>query len=199
MVNPVSKLVVRVCHQNPLLLAGLVSLIDQAPDLHARVGQDAGEEGPVDVIVADYVDALDLLACTPPRPPSPPIVVVTRRNTERDVMHAINRGASGYLLQDSDPFELIDSIRYLARGGSRYLCKRAVPLLHAALRPELTLREKDVLELLAEGDCNKTIARKLDITTHTVKAHISGICDKLQVRSRVQASAEAARRGLVQA
>jgi len=197
--NPFNKLAVRVCHENPLLLAGLVSLIDQAPDLDVRAGQDAGDEAPVDVIVADYACALDLLACAPAGPRSPPIVVVTRRGTERDVVHAINHGVHGYLLQDSEPFELIDSIRHLARGGSRYLCRKAAPLLEGAGRPELTPREKDVLDLLANGECNKTIARKLDISTHTVKAHISRICEKLQVHTRVQAAAEAARRGLVRA
>ncbi|SFM68672.1 response regulator transcription factor [Variovorax sp. OV329] len=195
--TPFTPLAIRVCHDNPLLRAGLVSLIGQAPDLDVRAGQDCGDEHPVDVIVAGYGCALDLLASAPASPCSPPIVVVTRRDTERDVVHAINSGVHGYLLQDSGPLELISSIRHVARGGSRYLCRRAAPLLEGAHRPELTPREDEVLHLLANGECNKSIARKLDISSHTVKAHVSKICEKLHVHSRVQAAAVAAQRGLV--
>lgn len=197
--NPSNKLTVLVRHANPVLRAGLVSILDQAPDLNVRAGPEAGDEVPADVIVADYACALDLLACLPDEPRRPPIVVVTRRRTESDVMQAINHGVDGYLLQDSEPSELVASIRHLARGGSRYLCRKAAPLLDCASRTELTPRETEVLHLLADGDCNKTISRKLEISTHTVRAHIYRICEKLQVHSRVQAAVEAARRGLVRA
>jgi len=193
--NAMSNLAVRVCHENPLLRAGLESLIDQAPDL--QVQADRGGVHHVDVIVADYAHALDLLAAAPSSLRSPPIVVLTRRDTEREVVHAIRSGVHGYLLQDCDPLELIDSIRHVARGGSRYLCRRTAPLLEGARGPALTSREEDVLRLLAIGDCNKSIARKLDISTHTVKAHVSRICEKLEVHSRVQAVAAAVRRGLI--
>ena len=192
--NAMSSLAVRVCHENPLLRAGLESLIDQAPDLEVQAG--LGGRNRVDVIVADYACALDLLATATASLRSPPIVVLTRRDSEREVLHAIERGVHGYLLQDCDPLELIDSIRHVARSGSRYLCRRTTPLLEGARAPALTSREDEVLHLLANGDCNKSIARKLDISTHTVKAHVSRICEKLEVHSRVQAVAAAVPRGL---
>lgn len=195
--GPLNKLTVRVCHENPVLLAGLLSLLDQAPDLDVRAGPDAGDEALVDVIVADYAFALELLDCVPAGSGTPPIVVVTRRGTECDVVHAINRGVDGYLLQDSEPSELIASIRHLARGGLRYLCMKSASVLETASRTQLTPRETQVLKLLAHGDCNKTISRKLEISTHTVKAHVARLCEKLQVHSRAQVAAEAARRGLV--
>lgn len=195
--TPFTPLAVRVCHDNALLRAGLMSLIDQAPDLDVQAGEAGSNGRRVDVIVAGYGCALELLARTQARAGAPPVVVVTRRDTEHDVMHAIHSGVHGYLLRDSDPLELISSIRHVARGGSRYLCRRAAPLLEGARSAELTAREHEVLRLLADGECNKSIARKLAISTHTVKAHVSRICEKLQVHSRVQAAAVAAQRGLL--
>lgn len=193
-----SNLSICVCHSNPLLRAGIVSIIDQAPDLDVRAGlPDAGDQS-FDVIVADYANALNLLSPSAASRGSPAIVVLTRRDTEADVVRAIRSGVHGYLLHESRPDELIDSIRHVARSGSRYLCKRAAPLLEAGTRNAgLTPREEEVLHLIVNGEGNKSIARELEISTHTVKAHVLKICEKLRVHSRVQAAAAATRRGLV--
>lgn len=195
------NLAVRVVHQNPLVRAGIVALIDQQSDLDVQAGRGAADEA-VDVIVADYASALGLLAGAPARPGPdrrlPRIVVVTGRDRGHDLMRAINSGAHGYLLRDASPLELIDSIRQVARGGNRYLCRRAAAVFEGSARDAtLTAREEDVLRLLVQGDCNKAIARSLDISTHTVKAHVSRICEKLHASSRAHAAVRAAQRGLV--
>ncbi|MDM0033460.1 response regulator transcription factor [Variovorax sp. J22P271] len=184
-------------------MAGLVSLIGQEPRFEVRAGQQA-DEGVVDVIVADYECGLSLLASTlelhdgGPGLPVPRIIVVTHRDKEVELARAIDSGAHGFLRQETNPAELMDAIRHVAGGGSVYLCGRTRTLFNRGTpRTDLTAREEDVLRFLVKGDGNKGIARKLDISTHTVKTHVSKICEKLQVSSRVQVAVKATQRGLV--
>lgn len=194
---------VRVRHGDPLVLAGLVALIDLEPGLHVQAGSTS-DEGAVDVVVADHACALSLLAgASDPSGAAgglraPRVIVVTRRDKEGQVMQAIASGACGYVRQDADPVELMEAIRQVARGGPLYLCKRTKTLFrHDAPRTGFTAREEDVLRFLVKGDCNKGIARKLDISAATVEAHVSRICEKLDVGSRVQVAVKAIQRGLV--
>ena len=203
--NGAVDLYVRVCHGDSLVTAGLVALIGQEPGFHVQAG-DAPDEGVVDVVVADHACALSLLASASALDlPGvaggfrvPRVIVVTRRDKEGEVMQAIASGAHGYLLQDADPAELMDAIRHVARGGPLYLCKRTKTLFRRGTpRTGFTAREEDVLRFLVKGDGNKGIARKLDISANTVKAHVSRICEKLHVGSRVQVAVKATQRGLV--
>lgn len=201
-----ATLCIRVCHGDPLARAGLVALIGQDPGFDVQAGPGA-DEGIVDVIVADHACALSLLASAAAFGQSgatggfhvPRIVVVTRLDKEGEVMQAIDSGACAYLSQDAPPTELMAAIRHVARGGALYLCQRTKALFKqgASRRAGLTAREEDVLRLLVRGDGNKGIARQLDISTHTVKAHVSRICEKLHASSRVQVAVKATRRGLL--
>lgn len=204
-----STITVRVCHVDPLVMAGLVALLGRELDFDV---QDASDIGQVcaDVVVTDYVSAMGLLAATPAGAnsadtlyrglPQPRIVVMTRRDKEGEISQALHSGVRGYLLQSSDPLELVEAVRHVARGGSHYLCKRAAALFDSCPpRTWLTAREEDVLRFLVKGDCNKGIARKLDISANTVKAHVARICEKLHVRSRAQVAIQATQRGLIRA
>lgn len=200
-----ANLCIRVCHGDPLAMAGLVSLIGQEPGFDVQAGQGP-DEGIVDVIVADHACAMSLLASASAFDASiassgfqvPRIIVVTRRDKEGEVMQAIGSGAHGYLLQDTSPAELMDAIRHVARGGPLYLCRRTMTLFGRGSPCEgFTAREEDVLRFLVKGDCNKGIARKLDISASTVKAHVSRICEKLHVSSRAQVAVKVMQRGLV--
>ncbi|WP_326540381.1 response regulator transcription factor [Pseudorhodoferax sp.] len=204
MTSPSRTISVRICHEDPLLAAGLRALIDQAPGLAADQGQvDSGY--PMDVVVADYASGLALLGGAGPagvpaaRPPATRTIVVTRRAREAEVLRMLQLGAHGYLLQSSDPRELIDAIRHVAHGGARYLCRSATALVsNSPPSTRLTTREEDVLRLLVRGDCNKGIARQLAISANTVKAHVSAICFKLHASTRAQVAIKATDRGLVQ-
>ncbi|RYE45596.1 MAG: response regulator transcription factor [Hyphomicrobiales bacterium] len=200
-----ATLCIRVCHGDPLAMAGLVSLIGQEPGFDVQAGKGP-DKGIVDVIVADHSCAMSLLASAsafnasiaPSGFQVPRIIVVTRRDKEGEVMQAIGSGAHGYLLQDASPAELMDAIRHVARGGPLYLCRRTMTLLSRGAPCEgFTAREEDVLRFLVKGDCNKGIARKLDISANTVKAHVSRICEKLHVSSRAQVAVKVTQRGLV--
>jgi two-component system nitrate/nitrite response regulator NarL len=204
-VTTAATVCIRVCHGDPLVMAGLVSLIGREPGFQVQAGPGA-DEGIVDVIVADHACALSLLASAAAFGPSgaacgfhvPRIVVVTRLDKEGEVMQAIDSGARAYLRQDAPPAELMDAIRHVARGGALHLCQRTAALFRQEpRRAGLTAREEDVLRFLVRGDCNKGIARQLDISTSTVKAHVSRICEKLHASSRVQVAVNATRRGLL--
>lgn len=204
-----SSLTVRVCHADNLVMAGLVSLLSREPDFDVQALSDIDQAG-VDVLVADYVRAMEMLATATPLAnrvdasqrdySRPRIVVMTRLDKEGEISQALHSGVRGYLLQSADPLELVDAVRHVARGGSLYLCKRAASLLDSySPGTWLTAREEEVLHFLVKGDCNKGIARKLDISANTVKAHVARICQKLHVSSRAQVAIQATQRGLVRA
>lgn len=169
-VTAAATVCIRMCHGDPLAMAGLVSLIGREPGFQVQAGPGA-DEGIVDV---------------------------TRLDKEGEVMQAIDSRAHACLRQDAPPAELMDAIRHVARGGALYLCQRTAALFQAGpAAAVLTAREDDVLSFLARGDCNKGIARQLDISTSTAKAHVSRICEKLHASSRVQVAVNATRRGLL--
>jgi DNA-binding NarL/FixJ family response regulator len=192
---------VLVMHAEPLIAVGLVSALRQFPGFSVQMhgGNDPPLEA-VDVIVADYQDGVEL-ACTPAiRPPSlkaARVLVMTTHDREHEVRLALEAGVHGYLLLDCPIQELIASVRALGR-GSRYVCLAVAQRMAESLtREALTPREADVLRLLVRGQCNKSIAKQLDIAVGTVKAHVKAIMGKLNASSRTQAASVAAQRGLI--
>jgi DNA-binding NarL/FixJ family response regulator len=120
------------------------------------------------------------------------VVVLTTFSDQRRILDALNAGASGYLLKDANPDEVIAAIRAVMSGGSPLDPKAARALLDArrASRPgrQLSTREREVLALVATGLANKQIARRLDITERTVKAHLTSVFQQLGVTDRTQAA-----------
>jgi two-component system, NarL family, nitrate/nitrite response regulator NarL len=136
--------------------------------------------------------------------PEARIVILTRSGKGADAAAAIGAGACGYLLKDDPPEEIVAGIRIAASGASPISPRIAAELL-GTLRFELgssngsdlTSRERDVLEFLAEGHSNAEIAERLSISVPTVKRHLSHLLVKLRVSNRTQAAVEAVRRGLL--
>ena len=120
------------------------------------------------------------------------VVVLTSFSDNRRIMEALKAGASGYLLKHASADELLSGIRAAAAGDAPLDPKAARVVLEshrgAPVRPDLTTREREVLDLVAAGDANKQIARKLGITERTVKAHLTNIYAAIQVTSRTQAA-----------
>jgi DNA-binding NarL/FixJ family response regulator len=110
---------------------------------------------------------------------------------------AMEHGVHGYLLLSSPVDELVAGVRTLL-AGSRYICiPVARRMADSLMRERLTARESDVLQLLARGLCNKSIANRLGIAIGTVKYHVKAIMGKLEASSRTHAASIAAERGLV--
>jgi DNA-binding NarL/FixJ family response regulator len=122
--------------------------------------------------------------------------------SDRDlILRAIDAGAIGYLLKDADPEELLKGIRAAAEGESPLTPRAAQVVISARTsersRPELSAREEEVLTLVASGQANKQVARRLDISEKTVKAHLSKIFQRIGVSDRTQAALWAERHGLL--
>jgi DNA-binding NarL/FixJ family response regulator len=156
-----------------------------------------------DVVLMDLVmPELDGRAATREivsRLPGTSVVVLTSFSDREQILEAIDSGAVGYLLKDAEPDELIRGIRAAARGESPLAPKAAQALVRAraARAPaELSRREREVLELLAQGLPNKLIARRLEISEKTVKAHVTSIFQRIGVTDRTQAALWAHRHGL---
>jgi two-component system, NarL family, response regulator len=128
---------------------------------------------------------------------SPRVIILTSFEKEEDIYRAIRAGAQGYLLKDASETEMIAAIFEVA-AGKRYIPRDiAARLADRMLREDLTARELEVLELLAQGSTNKQIASALNISDNTVRCHINNIMDKLQVSDRTEAVANALKRGVL--
>jgi len=133
------------------------------------------------------------------------IVILTMFEDDDSVFAAMRAGARGYLLKDADQSEVLRAILAVANGEALFdaaIARRLVTyfqapqLLPAALFPELTERERQVLDLLAQGYNNPEIAYRLAINSKTVRNHVSNILNKLQVADRAEALIRARDAGL---
>lgn len=127
------------------------------------------------------------------------VLIVTTYDTDADILRAIEAGACGYLLKDSDPRALADAVAAAARGETvlaPLVADRLVSRLNSP-RDEPTPRELEVLVLAADGLSNKQIAKHLFVSEATVKTHLVHLFAKLTVDSRTAAVAAARNRGLI--
>ncbi|MFF2643325.1 response regulator [Streptomyces niveus] len=212
---------VLVCDDQVMVRTGLVTIIDAQPDLEVvgecgdgRTAVDlAGELGP-DVVVMDVrmpvldgIEATRLLAGAGVTH-AVKVLVVTTFNLDEYVYEALRAGASGFLLKDAPPAQLLHGIRTVATGAALLdpeVTRRLVGVYAARIRPvertpddlPVTPRELEVLHLIADGLSNSEIAATLQISQETVKTFVSRILSKLGLRDRVQAVVFAYRHGLV--
>jgi DNA-binding NarL/FixJ family response regulator len=128
---------------------------------------------------------------------SPRVVVLTSFEKEEDIYRAIRAGAQGYLLKDTTESEMVAAIS-VVNSGKRYIPRHiAARLADRLMRSDLTARELQTLELLAQGSTNKQIAGVLGISDNTVRHHVNNIMEKLQVTDRTEAVATALRSGVL--
>jgi DNA-binding NarL/FixJ family response regulator len=135
------------------------------------------------------------------------VVILTTFDREDYLFEALRAGASGFLLKNASPEELIESVRVVARGDAllspevtrRVIARFSAPVEPAPVRraPELTDREFEVLVLLARGRSNTEIAKELFLAETTVKTHVSRILGKLGLRDRTHAVVFAYENGIV--
>jgi DNA-binding NarL/FixJ family response regulator len=129
------------------------------------------------------------------------VVVLTSFSDSERIVAALDAGAIGYLLKDTEPEELLEGVRAAARGESPLNPRAARQLLTArastpVLTVDLTPRELEVLGLVRQGLANKQIARRLGITERTVKAHLTSTFQRIGVSDRTQAALWAERNRL---
>ncbi len=128
-----------------------------------------------------------------------PVIILTMSDTESDLASALRAGVRGYLLKDMTPDDVVDGIRRVAAGEmvvAPSMTAKMIGILQKGGTKEdyqnslkqLTDREQEILELLADGSTNKAIARTLGISNDTVKQHVRHILNKLNLSSRVEAA-----------
>lgn len=192
---------VLVSHPEPLLAVGLVAALREQEGFEVSMAASHAEpsaEAWRDVVVTDYRGGLALArGAARPAQRRSAIMIMTMCNREQDVKAAMEAGVHGYLLHGCSIEELATGISVLGSGG-RYVCMEVAQRIADSLtREPLTRRETDVLHLLALGQCNKSIARQLELTVGTVKGYLRTIFDKLQAGSRIEAVGIATHRGLI--
>ena len=171
---------------------------------------DRAAELEPDVILMDLVmprlDGVGAMRTVRERSPRSKVIVLTSFLDDERLMPAVQAGADGYLLKDVEPAELARAIRTAQAGEAMIAPTVAGRLLRTLSRPpvaapldgeRLTLREHEVLELLAAGRSNKRIAFELGIAEKTVKTHVGHLFAKLGVTDRTQAALIAVQSGLV--
>ncbi|TVT66414.1 MAG: two-component system response regulator NarL [Pseudomonas sp.] len=194
---------------HPMMRRGVRDLLELEDDLEvvaeAGNGEDAiklAQQIEPDLILMDLnmpgIDGLETTRRMRDADIDARIIMFTVSDEQSHVLEALRNGADGYLLKDMDAEQLIEQIR-IAATGRMALSPELTQVLAEAIRvrpkptgqvqfSSLTKREKEVLRLIAKGQSNKMIARKLGITEGTVKVHVKNLLHKLGLRSRVEAA-----------
>jgi DNA-binding NarL/FixJ family response regulator len=200
---PDSRIRVLLVDDHRVVLAGLAGLVEAADDMEvvglAPDGEAAlelaGHTAP-DVVLMDLsMPRMDGIAATRrvlEVRPETHVLVLTSYSDRARVVEALQAGAVGYILKDTEPVELLRGIRAAARGESPLDPRVAREVIRAraslAPGPELTDREKAVLRLVAQGLANKQIASRLGIRETTVKAHLGNVYQRIGVGDRTSAA-----------
>jgi DNA-binding NarL/FixJ family response regulator len=191
-----------------------ITVVGEAGDGAAAVSMTAALRP--DVVLMDVrmpgVDGIDATAAITAAGGAAKVLILTTYDLDHYVYAGLRAGASGFLLKDAPPADLLAAIRTVADGAAvlapsttRRLIDRFVPLLpdpeQAARRDSLleplTDRERDVFRLLARGRSNREIASELFLSESTIKIHVGHILAKLNLRDRVQAVVQAYESGLI--
>lgn len=201
-----------IADDHPVVRAGIRALLDGEDDLEV-VGEAPTADDAValattsapDLVLMDLqfadgqrgVEATRRIRALPSPPPH--VLVLTNYDTDTDILSAIEAGASGYLLKDAPPDELVAAVRAAAAGESALAPVIASRLMARMRSPQVTLsaRELEVLELVAQGASNADIAGRLHIADATVKSHLVHVFTKLGVASRTAAVNAARSQGML--
>ena len=208
---------VLLCDDQALVRGGFRMILDARPDIEVVGEAEDGLQAVAqvralqpDVVLMDVrmpnLDGIEATRRIVSSSSSARVLILTTFDPDEYVYEAIRAGASGFLLKDVEPEELVDAIRVVAAGNALLGSTVTQRLLErfagstAAQPPsldELTERELEILRLLAGGLSNAEIAERLVVSETTVKTHVSSVLRKLGVRDRVQAVIAAYDAGLV--
>ena len=200
-----------VVDDHPVVRQGLVALLGAEPDIEV-VGQAPDGSQAVElvldrrpsVVIMDLrmpvMDGVAATASIRDQWPEAAVLVLTTYDTDEAIVRAVEAGATGYLLKDAPPEDLLDAIRRAAAGETVLappVAKRLVDRIREPDAVALSLRELEVLREVAGGSTNAGIAGRLHISEATVKTHLLHIYDKLGVSDRAAAVAQGYERGLL--
>jgi DNA-binding NarL/FixJ family response regulator len=201
---------------HPVFLGGMRALLDSTPGVvvvgEATTGDEAvtaATQRQPDVVVMDIqmpgLNGIDATREIVARSPHIGVLILTMFEDDDSVFAAMRAGARGYLLKGSAPHDIVRAIETVGRGEAIFgiaIARRLIDFFVASPQtypfPELTEREREVLDLLAQGKSNSDIAHRFVISAKTVRNHVSNIFAKLHVADRAQAIVRAREAGLGQ-
>ena len=202
-----------VADDHPIVRAGLSALFGLEPDIEVVAEASTPDEAVAatvhenpDVVLMDLqfgarsqATGADATRRIRALDAAPYVLVLTNYDSDADILGAVEAGASGYLLKDAPPHELIAAVRAAAAGESALAPVIASRLLSRMRAPQASLssREIEVLELVAAGRSNTEVAGDLFVSETTVKSHLAHIFTKLGVTSRTAAVSAARTRGIL--
>ena len=193
---------------HPLMQQGIAAVLRAAPDMtlvgEAGNGLEAVERHRVlqpDVTLMDLqmpvMDGIEAIAAIRRESPHARFVVLTMYKGDVLAKAALQTGASAYLLKSMMMQDLLETIRWVHAGQRRIPAEVAIELAEHAADEPLSVREIEVLKLVAKGTSNKLIAADLQISEETVKVHMKHIMEKLGARDRTHAVTIAVKRGFI--
>jgi DNA-binding NarL/FixJ family response regulator len=202
---------IMIADDHPVVRSGLRALLSSQPDFEIAGEANNGEEAArlaislvPDLILMDLqmpiLGGIGAIKQIRDKLPAANILVLTTYETDADILLALEAGAKGYLLKDTPPEQLFQAVRSAAGGemalGPR-VAEKVTQRLTNSSKNTLSSREIEVLELAAQGNPNKEIARKLFITEATVKSHFVHIFTKLGVIDRTAAVTKAVKEKII--
>ncbi|RMH65142.1 MAG: DNA-binding response regulator [Calditrichaeota bacterium] len=208
---------VALVEDNDLFRKTLSGVINRSPNLNCRHAFESAEkalrvmereEWAPDIILLDIglpgMNGIASISKIKSLSPASKIIMLTIHDDDDNVFRAICSGASGYLLKDASPHEIIHAMKSVLQGAApmnAYIAKKVLDLFRKLAAPPahygLTGREKEILKLLVDGFSKKQIAATLFLSYHTVDTHLRNIYQKLEVHTRSGAVAKALKERLL--
>jgi DNA-binding NarL/FixJ family response regulator len=208
---------VALIEDNRLVREGITALLNQLPDLKVVAGASTGDTALLRTVNPQVVlldlglrngDSLRVAEKVKLEFPEAKVIVMDLLPVHEDIVEFVHAGVSGFIMKDATVEDLVHTIRSVADGAhvlppqmtgtlfsriARDAVARGRPAVLESVR--MTPREREVINLIAEGLSNKEIAGTLHVATHTVKSHVRNIMEKLTLHTRLQISAYAHRDG----
>lgn len=202
-----STIQVLIADDHPIVRNGLVRMIELTHGMDVVAEAETGKQAIAlfhqyqpDVTLMDLrmpdISGVEAIATIRQQYPTANIIILTTYDTDEDIFRGLQAGARGYLLKDSKMSQLLDAVRKVHAGQTCIPPEVGAKLAERMSQPQLSERERDVLQRITQGMNNQEIAEALHVTESTIKFHVSNILHKLGVSDRTQAVLIAIRRGL---
>lgn len=197
-----------VADDHPIVRQGLVAILQDQSDMDVIAEADNGQQAielfrqhQPDITIVDLqmpkIGGVEAITAIRAEFPQACIIMLTIYDTDEDIYQGLRAGAKAYLLKDTPCREILEVIRIVG-SGQRYVPANVGTKLAAHMeRPDLSDREREVVELMTQGKGNKAIAKALDVSENTVKYHVTNLMAKLGVRDRTHAVVVALKQGIV--